>query len=76
LAQKHLTMLGDVISIRIDDSFSVWEPMINYWHKDLERLDAYNFNSDDVWYGQGPKGNSISERLEWDCVNWQLGKIE
>ena len=76
LDAKRPPMPGIVIYIRIDGGFSVWDPARNYWRKDPERPAAYNFDSDDVWYGQGPKDKPVSEGLERDWVSWQLGKSE
>ena len=64
-------MPGIVVYIRVDGSFSVWDPARNYWRKDPLRPSAYHFNKSDVWNGLDVGGIRVCEGLERDWVNWQ-----
>jgi hypothetical protein len=71
LDNSRPAMPGLVVYIRVDGSFSVWDPARNYWRKDPSRPSAYHFNKSDVWNGLDVGGIRVCEGLERDWVNWQ-----
>lgn len=71
-------MPGLVIYLRIDGSFSVWDPARNYWKTAISRgIDqpnrppAYLFNRDQVWEGLTLGSEVICNGLLRDWMNWQ-----
>lgn len=65
------TMPGIVVYLRIDGSFSVWDPARNYWRADPDRPSAYHFTASQVWDGLEIGGQRACEGLERDWVSWQ-----
>lgn len=74
LPQARPTMPGIVVYVRVDGSFSVWDPARNYWRNDPGRPAAYHFNASDVWDGLDVNDQRVCEGLERDWVSWQEGK--
>jgi hypothetical protein len=66
-------MPGIVVYIRVDGSFSVWDPARNYWREDPQRPSAYHFDNSKVWEGLEINGIRVCEGLDRDWVNWQEG---
>lgn len=64
---------GIVIYIRVDGSFSVWDPARNYWREDPQRPSAYHFDKTHVWEGLDVNGIRVCEGLDRDWVKWQEG---
>lgn len=69
---------GMVIYIRVDGSFSVWDPARNYWKmlqtKGVEQPDrpkAYHFNPDALWNGLEEDKRILCNGLIRDWVSWQ-----
>ncbi len=69
-------MPGLVLYVRVDGSFSVWDPERNYWkvnqakgYEQPDRPDAYHFTPDSVW--DGPKNEVFCNGLIRDWVSWQ-----
>lgn len=65
---------GIVVYIRVDGSFSVWDPARNYWRDDPLRPSAYHFDKIQVWEGLEINGVKVCEGLDRDWVNWQEAK--
>jgi hypothetical protein len=74
LKASRPSMPGIVIYIRVDGSFSVWDPARNYWRNDPNRPPAYHFSAQNVWDGLDVNGQRVCEGLERDWVNWQEGR--
>ena len=67
---------GVVIYAGVDGSFSAWDPARNYWQDktspSFERLRAFNFTPEQVWYGlEGGGGIRHCNGLIQDWVLWQ-----
>ena len=74
LPQARPIMPGIVVYVRIDGSFSVWDPARNYWRTDPSRPAAYHFKANEVWNGLDIDGLRVCEGLERDWVSWQDGR--
>ena len=69
-------MPGVVVYAHIDGSFSVWDPMKNYWRDENEegtapRPRAFVFSPHDVWQGLGSHGTRYCNGLLQDVYDWQ-----
>ena len=71
-------MPGLVIYLRIDGSFSVWDPARNYWKtassRGIDQPDrpaAYHFDQAQVWEGIMLGSEVICNGLLRDWINWQ-----
>lgn len=71
-------MPGVVIYVRVDGSFSVWDPARNYWKafqiKGVDQPDrpsAYHFNPDNIWNGLQDDKKVLCNGLIRDWVTWQ-----
>jgi hypothetical protein len=71
-------MPGLTLYVRVDGSFSVWDPARNYWRnaekQGLEgpgRPDAYHFQPEHVWKGLELQGETVCNGLIRDWVSWQ-----
>jgi len=69
-------MPGLVVYAHVDGSFSVWDPMKNYWQDDdrerrLLRTRAFVFSPRDVWQGLGTKTVRYCNGLLQDVYDWQ-----
>lgn len=69
---------GMVVYIRVDGSFSVWDPARNYWKtlqtKGVEQPDrpkAYHFTPDNLWNGLEEDKRILCNGLIRDWVSWQ-----
>lgn len=69
---------GMVVYIRVDGSFSVWDPARNYWKvsqtKGVEQPDrpsAYHFTPDALWNGLEDDKRVLCNGLIRDWVSWQ-----
>lgn len=69
---------GMVVYIRVDGSFSVWDPARNYWKtlqtKGVEQPDrpkAYHFNPETLWNGLEEDKRILCNGLIRDWVSWQ-----
>jgi hypothetical protein len=69
---------GMVVYIRVDGSFSVWDPARNYWKtlqtKGVEQPDrpkAYHFSPDALWNGLEEDKRILCNGLIRDWVSWQ-----
>lgn len=71
-------MPGLVIYVRVDGSFSVWDPARNYWKamqvKGVDQPDrpsAYHFTPDNIWNGLEDEKKVLCNGLIRDWVTWQ-----
>ena len=71
-------MPGLVIYVRVDGSFSVWDPARNYWKamqvKGVDQPDrpsAYHFTPDNIWNGLEEEKKVLCNGLIRDWVTWQ-----
>jgi len=71
-------MPGLVIYVRVDGSFSVWDPARNYWKalqgKGVDQPDrpsAYHFTPDNIWNGLEDGKKVLCNGLIRDWVTWQ-----
>lgn len=71
-------MPGLVIYVRVDGSFSVWDPARNYWKASLakgivqpDRPNAYHFTPDNIWNGLEEEKKILCNGLIRDWVTWQ-----
>jgi len=71
-------MPGLVIYIRVDGSFSVWDPARNYWktlqNKGVDQPDrpsAYHFAPENIWNGLEEEKKVLCNGLIRDWVSWQ-----
>ena len=71
-------MPGLVIYVRVDGSFSVWDPARNHWKAlALEGIDqpdrpnAYHFRPDNIWNGLEAEKKVLCNGLIRDWVTWQ-----
>ena len=71
IEKSRPAMPGIVVYIRVDGSFSVWDPARNYWREDPQRPSAYHFDKSEVWEGLEINGIRVCEGLDRDWVNWQ-----
>jgi putative AbiEii toxin of type IV toxin-antitoxin system/AAA domain-containing protein len=71
-------MPGLVIYVRVDGSFSVWDPARNYWKASQvkgvdqpDRPSAYHFTPDNIWNGLEEEKKVLCNGLIRDWVTWQ-----
>ena len=71
-------MPGLTLYVRVDGSFSVWDPARNYWRNSQrlsiggpERPDAYHFQPTNIWKGLEVGGETVCNGLIRDWVSWQ-----
>jgi len=71
-------MPGLVIYVRVDGSFSVWDPARNYWKamqvKGVDQPDrpsAYHFKPENIWNGLEEERKVLCNGLIRDWVSWQ-----
>jgi hypothetical protein len=71
-------MPGLVIYVRVDGSFSVWDPARNYWKASQvkgvdqpDRPSAYHFTPDNIWNGLQEERKVLCNGLIRDWVTWQ-----
>lgn len=71
-------MPGLVIYVRVDGSFSVWDPARNYWKASQvkgvdqpDRPSAYHFTADNIWNGLEEEKKVLCNGLIRDWVTWQ-----
>ena len=71
-------MPGLVIYVRVDGSFSVWDPARNYLKASLakgivqpDRPNAYHFTPDNIWNGLEEEKKILCNGLIRDWVTWQ-----
>lgn len=71
-------MPGLVIYVRVDGSFSVWDPARNYWKASQikgvdqpDRPSAYHFSPDNIWNGLQEDKKVLCNGLIRDWVTWQ-----
>lgn len=71
-------MPGLVIYVRVDGSFSVWDPARNYWKSSQvkgvdqpDRPSAYHFTPDNIWNGLEEDKKVLCNGLIRDWVTWQ-----
>ena len=71
-------MPGLVIYVRVDGSFSVWDPARNYWKvmqvKGVDQPDrpsAYHFTPDNIWNGLEEDKKVLCNGIIRDWVTWQ-----
>ncbi|NTW52413.1 MAG: ATP-binding protein [Chlorobiaceae bacterium] len=76
--QARPVMPGLVIYVRVDGSFSVWDPARNYWrfnqskgYDQADRPSAYHFSQDKVWNGLEEEKKILCNGLVRDWVSWQ-----
>ena len=79
LPARRPAMPGLVIYVRVDGSFSVWDPARNYWKEAAslgvhapDRPSAFHFDRRAVWDGLSVGENIICNGLIRDWVHWQL----
>ncbi|HLL55850.1 MAG TPA: AAA family ATPase [Myxococcaceae bacterium] len=62
---------GLTVYVRVDGSFSIWDPARNYWRDDPARVEAYHFKPEQVWEGLELEGKTVCNGLIRDWVSWQ-----
>ncbi|MEL6177634.1 MAG: AAA family ATPase [Myxococcota bacterium] len=83
LPARRPPMPGLVLYIRVDGSYSVWDPARNYWKEarsmgvsNPDRPPAYHFDRRSIWDGLSIGDKVICNGLIRDWVTWQLQKAE
>ncbi|MCL2824485.1 MAG: ATP-binding protein, partial [Polyangiaceae bacterium] len=67
--QSRPPIPGLILYAQVDGGFSVWDPMRNYWTKDVpDRPNAFLFTPEQVW-----NGNRYCMGLLSDWALWQAG---
>lgn len=71
-------MPGVVIYVRVDGSFSVWDPARNYWKSSStkgvdqpDRPSAYHFSPESIWSGLEEEKRVLCNGLIRDWITWQ-----
>lgn len=79
LPGRRPPMPGVVLYVRVDGSYSLWDPARHYWKQASsrgvdapDRPAAYHFGSREVWDGLEVQGKVICNGLIRDWVTWQL----
>ncbi len=71
--QIHLVRPKSIVMyIRVDGSFSVWDPARNPWQSDAQVLPAaYHFTPENLWSGLAEQNEVLCNGLLRDWVTWQ-----
>lgn len=62
---------GLTLYVRVDGSFSLWDPARNSRRNGPDRVAAYHFRPRDVWEGLVVGGQTVCNGLIRDWVSWQ-----